>query len=97
MNWVKKLAVSVKQQCLLEVNRDKLELFSAEYTDTLKSALEGEEATPQPQAVDREHSIIIMILRQNKLTDLWRKLLHSIGCTSATEEPLFMEYVNEVH
>ena len=54
MNWVKKLAVSVKQQCLLEVNRDKLELFSAEYTDTLKSALEGEEATPQPQAVDRE-------------------------------------------
>ena len=54
MNWVKKLAFSVKQQCLLEVNRDKLELFSAEYTDTLKSALEGEEATPQPQAVDRE-------------------------------------------
>ena len=54
MNWVKKLAVRVKQQCLLEVNRDKLELFSAEYTDTLKSALEGEEATPQPQAVDRE-------------------------------------------
>ena len=54
MNWVKKLAVSVKQQCLLEVNRDKLELFSAEYTDTLKSALEGEEATPQPQAIDRE-------------------------------------------
>ena len=54
MNWVKKLAVSVKQQCLLEVNRDKLEPFSAEYTDTLKSALEGEEATPQPQAVDRE-------------------------------------------
>ena len=54
MNWVKKLAVSIKQQCLLEVNRDKLELFSAEYTDTLKSALEGEEATPQPQAVDRE-------------------------------------------
>ena len=54
MNWVKKLAVSVKQQCLLEVNRDKLELFSVEYTDTLKSALEGEEATPQPQAVDRE-------------------------------------------
>ena len=54
MNWVKKLAVSVKQQCLLEVNRDKLELFSADYTDTLKSALEGEEATPQPQAVDRE-------------------------------------------
>ena len=48
------VAVSVKQQCLLEVNRDKLELFSAEYTDTLKSALEGEEATPQPQAVDRE-------------------------------------------
>ena len=48
------LAVSVKQQCLLEVNRDKLELFSAEYTDTLKSALEGEEATPQPQAIDRE-------------------------------------------
>ena len=38
-----------------------------------------------------------MILRQNKLTDLWRKFLHSIGCTSATEEPLFMEYVNEVH
>ena len=38
----------------MEVNRDKLELFSAEYTDTLKSALEGEEATPQPQAVDRE-------------------------------------------
>ena len=54
MNWVKKLAVSVKQQCLLEVNRGKLELFSAEYTDTLKSALEGKEATPQPQAVDRE-------------------------------------------
>ena len=51
---VKKLAVSVKQQCLLEVNKDKLELFSAEYTDTLKSALEGEEATPQPQAIDRE-------------------------------------------
>ena len=79
---------------------DEQELFSAEYTDTLKSALEGEEATPQPQAVDERrcgHSIIIMILRQNKLTDLWRKLLHSIGCTSATEEPLFMEYVNEVH
>ena len=32
-----------------------------------------------------------MILRQNKLTDLWRKFLHSIGCTSATED------VNEVH
>ena len=48
------LAVSVKQQCLLEVNRDKLELFSAEYTDTLKSAIENEEATPQPQAIDRE-------------------------------------------
>ena len=48
---VKKLAVSVKQQCLLEVNKDKLELFSAEYTDTLKSV---QEATPQPQAIDRE-------------------------------------------
>ena len=43
------LAVSVKQQCLLEV-----ELFSAEYTDTLKSAIENEEATPQPQAIDGE-------------------------------------------
>ena len=39
--------LSVKQQCLLEVNKDKLELFSAEY-------VEGEEATPQPQAIDRE-------------------------------------------
>ena len=43
---VKKLAA--------QVNGDKLEQFSAEYTDTLKSALEGEEATPQPQAIDRE-------------------------------------------
>ena len=36
------------------MNWDKLELFSAEYTDILKSALEGEEATPPPQAIDRE-------------------------------------------
>ena len=64
----------------------------------MKSALEGEEATPQPQAIDREKMWTqYLILRQNKLTDLWRKFLHSIGCTSATEEPLFMEYVNEVH
>ena len=46
--------IASSSQCLLEVNRDKLELFSAEYTDTFKSALEGEEATPPPQAIDRE-------------------------------------------
>ena len=80
------------------MNRDKLELFSAEYTDTLKSALEGEEATPQPQAIDREKmwtQYNYDLEAEQTLTDLWRKFLHSIGCTSATEEPLFMESIDE--
>jgi hypothetical protein len=35
-------------------------------------------------------------LRQIKLPDLWRQFLHSVSCGCATEEPLFMELVNEV-
>ena len=42
---VKKLAENIKQQCLLKVNRQKLELFSTEFADTMKSALESEQGT----------------------------------------------------
>jgi hypothetical protein len=43
---VKNLAGMVKQHCLLEVNKEKFGLFSAEYAGILKSALAGGEATP---------------------------------------------------
>jgi hypothetical protein len=76
--------------------REKVELFCA--VDTLKSALGGEEATSQPQAINREGMwTTFHRLRQSKLPGLWGQFLHSIGYSSATEEPLFVELVNEVH
>ena len=96
---VKKLAENIKQQCLLEVNRQKLELFSTEFADTMKSALESEQGTSRSQhVIDREKMWTTFFrLRQNKLPSLWRQFLHSISCSSATQEPLFMELVNEVY
>ena len=36
------------------------------------------------------------VLRQHKLPELWKSFLRAIGCDTASEEPLFMELVNEV-
>lgn len=75
------------------MNKEKFALFSEEFTGTLISAL-GDEASSK--SIDRAKMwTTFHKLRESKLPALWRSYLKSIGCSSALEEPLFMELVNE--
>lgn len=92
---VKKIAESVRHRCLLLENKDKFEVFSTALAEAISSAL-GSSHEASPLSIEKTKMwTAFHRMRETKLPSLWKSFLQNIGCSSALEEPLFMELVNE--
>ena len=91
---VKRCAREVTDAIAREQNKQTLGSFSQELLSSLRSPLELKQGATMPQR--REKMWVHYVeLRGTTLRRLWKAFLGKIQCSHVTNEPLFMELMNE--